>query len=85
MYEIIQVNRYKGEGSGEKQQLKVLIDRIKEDKEGTPQGFSPPRGAQLSSRAPRSLTLQGTGTLNQAKSQGCPSSHESPATPVAAG
>lgn len=32
-YEISQVNRYKGEGSGEKQQLKMLGDTIKEDKE----------------------------------------------------
>jgi len=32
VYKIIPVNRYKGEGSGEKQQLKVLIDRIREDK-----------------------------------------------------
>jgi len=84
MSEIIQVNRYKGEGSGEKQQLKALIDTIK-DKEATQQCFSPPRGAQLSPRAPRSLTPQGTGTPSQAESQGCPGSHDSPATPVAAG
>lgn len=52
MNEIIQVNRYKGEGSGEKQHLKVLIDRIKEDKEATQQCFSPTRGAELSSLQP---------------------------------
>lgn len=63
----------------------MLLDRIKEYKEATQQCFSPPQGAQLSPRAPRSLTLQGTGTPSQAESQGCPGSHESPAAPVAAG
>lgn len=85
MYEIIQVDRYKGEGRGEKQQLKVLIDKIREHKGATQQCSSPPRGAELNPRAPRSLMLQGRGTLSQAESQDRPGSHKSPAMLVAAG